>query len=97
MRISDWSSDVCSSDLHQRRPGVCMTFQSIGRFSAKAGRKSARFGGRVLIRVLRAATDEAMPDLAVPPSTRAVDLPERGTTHVLIERASRRERGGQTV
>ena len=60
-----------------------MTFQSIGRFSAKAGRKSARFGGRVLVRVLRAATDEAMPDLAVPPGARALDLPDRGTTHVL--------------
>lgn len=60
-----------------------MTFQSIGRFSAKAGRTSVRFGGRVLIRVLRAATDEVMPDLAVPPGARALDLPDRGTTHVL--------------
>jgi pimeloyl-ACP methyl ester carboxylesterase len=60
-----------------------MTFQTIGRTSARAGRRAARFGGRVLVRVLRAATDEAMPDLVVPPSGRAVDLPGRGVTHVL--------------
>ncbi|PWN03186.1 alpha/beta hydrolase [Nocardioides silvaticus] len=60
-----------------------MTVRKIGRFSARAGRSSARFGGRVLVRVLRAATDEAMPDLPVPPAARAVSLPDRGTTHVL--------------
>lgn len=60
-----------------------MTFSKIGRVSMRAGRSSARFGGRVLVRVLRAATDEAMPDLPVPPPGRSVDLPGRGTTHVL--------------
>src|SRR3546814_10520613 len=32
MRISDWSSDVCSSDLNEADPGACVhaTYQSAG-------------------------------------------------------------------
>ena len=60
-----------------------MTFQTIGRHTAQVGGRAARFSGRVALRTLRAATDEAIPDVPIPPPARAVELPGRGTTHVL--------------
>src|SRR3546814_5259504 len=32
MRISDWSSDVCSSDLHARLLSFCASSVAVGRF-----------------------------------------------------------------
>lgn len=60
-----------------------MTLKTIGRHTARAGGRAARFGGRVALRTLRAATDEATPDVPIPPPARPLDLPGRGTTHVL--------------
>ena len=61
-----------------------MTFQTIGRHSARAGRKCrARRPARRSLRGLRRLGDRAAPDVPVPPPARAVDLPGRGTTHVL--------------
>ncbi|KAA1421700.1 alpha/beta hydrolase [Nocardioides humilatus] len=60
-----------------------MTFKTIGRHAARTGGSAARFSGRVALRTLRAATDEATPDVPIPPPGKAVELPGRGTTHVL--------------
>jgi len=60
-----------------------MTYRTIGRYSLKAGRGAARVGGKVLVIGLRKLGDGAVPDVPVPPAGRAVDLPGRGTTHVL--------------
>ncbi|MDZ5619776.1 alpha/beta fold hydrolase [Nocardioides bizhenqiangii] len=60
-----------------------MTYRTIGHHSARAGRAGARVGGRALVRGLRGLADGATPDVPVPPPGRAVDLPGRGTTHVL--------------
>src|SRR3546814_13526251 len=37
MRISDWSSDVCSSDLEEKEPGVASFEDLIGLFAVIAG------------------------------------------------------------
>lgn len=60
-----------------------MTYRTIGRHSARAGRAAARVGGRALVRGLRRLGDGATPDVPVPPPAREVDLPGRGSTHVL--------------
>lgn len=60
-----------------------MTFETIGRHSARAGRSATRVGGRLVVRGLRRLADGATPDVPVPPPARPVDLPGRGTTHVL--------------
>src|SRR3546814_16880569 len=41
MRISDWSSDVCSSDLDLRLPGAALR-RACGELSADRGRPRAR-------------------------------------------------------
>lgn len=60
-----------------------MTYRTIGRHSARAGRGAARLGGRLLVGGLRGLADGATPDVPVPPPGRPVELPDRGTTHVL--------------
>lgn len=60
-----------------------MTFRTIGRHSARAGRGAARLGGRLLVGGLRGMADGVTPDVPVPPPGRPVALPDRGTTHVL--------------
>jgi len=60
-----------------------MTFETIGRHSARAGRTIARQGGRAIVAGLRRLGDGAVPDVPVPPAALPVDLPGRGTTHVL--------------
>src|SRR3546814_3774665 len=58
MRISDWSSDVCSSDLHRRRPRAPQ-LEELRREPARAARPPHRrrrdaAGGRRLPRLLHA-------------------------------------------
>jgi len=71
-----------------------MTFETIGRHAATAGKAAGRVTGRasvaagratrvVAVKGLRKMADQATPDVPVPPAARAVDLPGRGTTHVL--------------
>ena len=60
-----------------------MTFETIGRQSRRAGRAAARVGQRALVAGIRRLADGATPDVPVPPSARPLDLPGRGTTHVL--------------
>src|SRR3546814_14949401 len=43
MRISDWSSDVCSSDLQVRTRSPCLANGASGRWSAAASQISAKF------------------------------------------------------
>src|SRR3546814_6730211 len=64
MRISDWSSDVCSSDLWERRPGRGRAFAGIGRCADihSAGDRGGiaqcgRGGGNLPVR-----TPPALPD-----------------------------------
>jgi pimeloyl-ACP methyl ester carboxylesterase len=64
-----------------------MNFQTVGQHAAKAGKTAAIAGGRVgrkaMVHGLRMLADHATPDVPVPPAGRPVDLPGRGTTHVL--------------
>ncbi len=60
-----------------------MTIKTIGRYSMKASRGAARVTGKVLVLGLRKIGDGAVPEVPVPPAGRALDLPGRGTTHVL--------------
>ncbi|WP_323791407.1 alpha/beta hydrolase [Nocardioides sp.] len=60
-----------------------MTYRTVGRYAARAGRVTARLTGRVVAHGLRKVGDGAVPDVPVPPPGRAVDLPGRGRTHVL--------------
>jgi pimeloyl-ACP methyl ester carboxylesterase len=64
-----------------------MNFQTIGQHAARAGKTAAIAGGRAgrkaVVHGLRLLADHATPDVPVPPAGRSVDLPGRGTTHVL--------------
>ena len=60
-----------------------MTYLIIARTCARAGRATARGGGLLLVAGLRQLADGAVPDLPVPSPSRPLDLPGRGTTHVL--------------
>lgn len=60
-----------------------MTYRTIGRAAARAGRAGLRASGPLVVRGLRGLTDGVVPDVAVPPAGRALDLPGRGKTHVV--------------
>jgi 3-oxoadipate enol-lactonase len=71
-----------------------MNFDAVGQQAARAGKavgcaagKAGVHAGRatrvVAVKGLRLMADKATPDVPVPPAARAVDLPGRGTTHVL--------------
>jgi 3-oxoadipate enol-lactonase len=60
-----------------------MTFSTIGRHSAAAGRAAALASGRLALGAFRRLTDSAMPDLPIPPPAFPVALPGRGTTYVV--------------
>jgi pimeloyl-ACP methyl ester carboxylesterase len=64
-----------------------MNFQTVGQHAAKAGKTTAivagRAGRKAVVHGLRMLADSATPDVPVPPAGRPVDLPGRGTTHVL--------------
>lgn len=60
-----------------------MTFQTIGHHAARAGKAGGRLTRKAVVHGLRLLADQATPDVPVPPAGRAVDLPGRGTTHVL--------------
>ncbi len=60
-----------------------MTLHKLVGYSLRATDRAGRFGGRVVLRAIRAAADEAIPHVPVPPAGRAVNLPGRGETHVL--------------
>jgi 3-oxoadipate enol-lactonase len=60
-----------------------MTFEAIGHHSARAGRAIGHAAGLAAAHGLRKLADHATPDVPVPPAASAVDLPGRGTTHVL--------------
>jgi pimeloyl-ACP methyl ester carboxylesterase len=71
-----------------------MTFEAICNQAARAGKATGRVSGKAAVHAgratrvavahgLRKLADGATPDVAVPPAARAIDLPGRGTTHVL--------------
>lgn len=64
-----------------------MSFEAIGHHAARAAKTTAtatgRAGRHVLVLGMRKIADRATPDVAVPAAARPVDLPGRGTTHVL--------------
>lgn len=64
-----------------------MNFDALGHHAARATRTTLTVTGRtgrtLLVNGLRKLADRATPDVPVPPAARAVDLPGRGTTHVL--------------
>src|SRR3546814_1623867 len=61
MRISDWSSDVCSSDLAGIHVGVLVGFTSDGRPEVQRGVADRLAGGRIadLLEVLQMAVGMA--------------------------------------
>src|SRR3546814_2477550 len=90
MRISDWSSDVCSSDLAIERVTVTAEnlsdFLGVRRFSFGMAEKENKVG-----QVTGLAWTEVGGDLL---TIEVADMPGKG---VEIGRASGRERGGQYV
>ena len=60
-----------------------MTFETIGRAAGRASRATGNATRIAVAHGLRMLADQATPDIPVPPHAMAVDLPERGTTHVL--------------
>ncbi|HSI26238.1 MAG TPA: hypothetical protein VK948_02425, partial [Aeromicrobium sp.] len=60
-----------------------MTFGTIGSVAGRAGRVTGRAARVAFVHALRLAADQATPDVPIPAPTKAVDLPGRGTTHVL--------------
>lgn len=71
-----------------------MTFEAIGHHAARAGKATGRVTGKAAVHAgragrvavaygLRSLADQATPDVPVPPAARAIELPGRGTTHVL--------------
>ena len=71
-----------------------MTFEAFGHHAARAGKATGRLTGKAAVQAgratrvaavygLRKLADGATPDAQIPPAARAVDLPGRGTTHVL--------------
>src|SRR3546814_1855401 len=49
MRISDWSSDVCSSDLEDQRKGIADYFSPTLVQHTKAGGSNGVMGGRAMM------------------------------------------------
>lgn len=60
-----------------------MTFRTLGRHTAVAGRTTARAGGRLALGGFRRVTAKAMPDIPVPAAGTLIELPGRGTTSVV--------------
>ncbi|MFL6089810.1 MAG: alpha/beta fold hydrolase [Aeromicrobium sp.] len=71
-----------------------MNFETLGQQATRAGKAAGCAAGKagvaagrasrvVAVRGLRMMADQATPDVPVPPAARSVDLPGRGTTHVL--------------
>lgn len=71
-----------------------MTFEAIGHHASRAGKATGRVTGKAAVQAgragriafahgLRKLADGATPDVPVPPAAREIDLPGRGTTHVL--------------
>jgi len=60
-----------------------MTFETIGRTAGRASRAAGNGARIAAAHGLRKLADGATPDVPVPPTARAIDLPGRGTTHVL--------------
>ncbi|HKY56983.1 MAG TPA: alpha/beta fold hydrolase [Aeromicrobium sp.] len=60
-----------------------MTFETIGRATTRASRATGNAARIAFAHGLRMLADQATPNIPVPPHAGAVDLPGRGTTHVL--------------
>src|SRR3546814_4091506 len=61
MRISDWSSDVCSSDLIAIGAGFLLVLDDqVGRFADRAGAETEQHGGVVLGEALEVAVHPAL-------------------------------------
>src|SRR3546814_15085307 len=64
MRISDWSSDVCSSDLHGKEEGLLFPAMIEAGLSADGGPISVMLSeheqGRALVAAMANATEPAM-------------------------------------
>src|SRR3546814_9318945 len=61
MRISDWSSDVCSSDLHQ--PGLRTAQELVAGGGDQGGTFAQRGGGVGLVRQARVRSQQAGADV----------------------------------
>src|SRR3546814_15515814 len=61
MRISDWSSDVCSSDLHEERRGLRVCAREVDHLLALRGDRHAGHDGVVLAGLQR--RNDALPGL----------------------------------
>src|SRR3546814_1278774 len=91
MRISDWSSDVCSSDLRRGERAAGAQGRREGRLGRRAGRQAAqRSQGDLMSTLIVAEHDNtALKPATLNAVTAAGQLP--GETHILIAGAGRSE------
>src|SRR3546814_644654 len=78
-RISDWSSDVCSSDLVARHPALAWLVRGQGLRSTalRVGRPQTLAPGQQLLRVLRALYPLVVPGRVVAVGHRQLRQPRR--------------------
>src|SRR3546814_15748202 len=98
MRISDWSSDVCSSDLHQQlayRPAVGASLEIEDEREAGIGDERERM--RRIDRLGRQHRKDLFGEIAVEPVDRFLLQLGPAADHLEIGRASCRERVCQYV
>ena len=60
-----------------------MKLATIGNAAARVGHAAGMATRLAFVHALRLAADHATPDVPIPPATREITLPGRGTTHVL--------------
>src|SRR3546814_6657199 len=82
MRISDWSSDVCSSDLAATAPAAAETIAITGGRIVTMGPAGEIASGTLLIRDGRIAAVGA--DVAVPPDATRIDASGKVVTPGLV-------------
>src|SRR3546814_13802392 len=101
MRISDWSSDVCSSDLGQVRQAVELLHDTLRGRAGAAGDmdqpRRPRHIDAALDRMNPRRTGERHNDAGGSENTEAAENPEPGIPGLQIGRASCRERVCQYV
>src|SRR3546814_443426 len=96
MRISDWSSDVCSSDLYHADPGSWFTgIGNADRHAAGAVGQLDR-GRQLLLGTVRQRPSAGLPDLPVSPAAGLHPGPRSGTSRrtAAQSRPDRAGRGG---
>src|SRR3546814_16545040 len=83
MRISDWSSDVCSSDLFSRYPGVRDLMERTRNEARERGYVETVFGRRLYLEYIQKGTQGQRAGA----ERAAINAPLQGTAADIIKRA----------